>query len=91
MPILPNSKSRENQRGLFWEYIKKYWAEEVPEERNQGTTSLVGAATPLTAPRGLVGSLLAHWLPSSATRRVSVWKKSGRGFSEDSSPPRGGT
>ena len=50
----------------FLGIYKKYWAEEVREERNQGATSLVGAATPLAAPRGLVGSLLAHWLPSSA-------------------------
>ena len=45
---------------------KKYRAEEVPEERNQGATSVVGVATPPAAPRGLVGSLLAHYPPSSA-------------------------
>ena len=45
---------------------KKYWAEEVPEGREQVARSLVGAATPLAAPRGLLGSLLAHWPPSSA-------------------------
>ena len=51
---------------IVFRIYKKYWAEEVPEGRQQVATSLLGAATPLDAPRGLVGSLLAHWPPSSA-------------------------
>ena len=59
----------------FFGIYKKYWAEEVPEGRQQGTTSLLGAATTLAVPRGLVGSLLALSLPSFAIRRVSFQKK----------------
>ena len=90
MPILRNSKTVKINVDFFGIY-KKYWVEEVPEGRQQRATSLLGAATPLAAPRGLVGSQLALWLPPFATRRVSIWKKTGGGFSEDPSPPRGGT
>ena len=76
---------------IYFGIYKKYWAEEVPKGRQQEATSLLGAASPLDAPRGLVGSQLALWPPSFATRRVSFYKKSRGGFSEDSPLPQGGT
>ena len=48
---------------IFFGIYKKYWAEEVPKGRQQEATSLLGVASPLAAPRGLVGSHLALWLP----------------------------
>ena len=59
---------------IFFGIYKKYWAEEVPQGRQQVATSLLGAATPLAAPRGLVGTQLALWRPPFAIRRVCLEK-----------------
>ena len=59
---------------IFLGIYKKYWAEEVPEGRQQVATSLLGASTPWPRLGGL-------WAPPGARvalLRASIFDKSGK-------------
>ena len=89
--ILRNSKCPQNQRGIFWEYIKNSGRKKCQRGATRGPQAWLPPPTPLAAATGLVGTLVAHWPPSFAIWRVSSGKKSGWSFFVDSLPPRGGT
>ena len=86
MPILRNSKTREINDDFFGIY-KKYWAEEVPEGRQQGATSLLGGATPWPRLGGLWAPCWPTGPPLLLYGGFRSRKKSRGGFREESPLP----
>ena len=81
MPILRNSKSRENQHGFFWEYIKNTWRKKGQRGAARGPQAWLPRPTPLAAATGLVGTLVAHWPPLLLYEGFRPEKNQGGAFS----------